>query len=172
MIYRVGFNRVIKEDIFGGKFFCPKCNQNANFHLHRFKEVGSVFGIPVASRTMAHLKNCDSCHTYYEISKETYKSIKKNQIIEFNNGSFPEDIILQDFNPKKLKFGRKICSLILISLYSFIMIIGGIGMTIDIVNMGEVDASVPIGLVCFLLDGFIPLILYINKFKINISAKQ
>ncbi len=155
MIYRVGFGNKIKKDIWAGKFQCQNCSKISNFYLYKVKLCGYMFYIPIVSKTMQRLLVCDTCKAYRELSRVKYNDIKRTQKNKIKEGEVPYDVIMKEFNPKELKFGRKILYLVLACMNGFLWIVGAIGMGIDIPVW---DASVPIGIFCMFLIGLLPLV--------------
>ena len=160
MVYLIGFGKKLKKELWAGDFQCKNCNRMSNFHLYKLKEYGSVFYIPVISKTAKRLLVCDNCQTYSELSKKQYNDIYISQNNRLKRGDFPNDIIKQDFNPKELKYKGKMLLLILAAMFAFIMIGGAISMGTDI---SVWDASVPIGIFIMSIIGIIPLVLCIRS---------
>lgn len=167
MLYMVGFRTETKEDVWSGKYQCPKCGIITNHHLYKVKICGYMFFIPIASKTIKRGMVCDKCQNGSELSKGKYNSIKTEQKIKFKNGDIPVDVIKQDYNPQKIKWGTKIFGIIILSLFSLMNFLGTIGMISDIKIF---DASVVIAAIIMPLIGFLPLFFAVRR--ANIAKKK
>lgn len=168
MVYFGGFKTKVKKDIWAGKFQCSKCGKISNYHLYKVRNYGYVFWIPVIAQTVKRLLVCDTCHVCMELSKTEYDNVRVSQEMKLKNGEFPDDVVINDFSPSETKYGGKILLLVLVSLYSFIMTVGSIGMAIDIPVW---DVSVLFGVVFTFAMGVLPLIVVI-KSVVSASFKR
>lgn len=95
-----------------------------------------------------------------------HNSIKAEQKNKFKNGDIPVDVIKQDYNPQKIKWGTKIFLLIILSLFSLIMFLGTIGMICDVKSF---DTSVVIAAIIMPLIGFL---MFFAVRRTNIAKKK
>lgn len=161
MYLRIYSQKKLKKEIYAGQYECPGCGKYASVHLCKIKQKISMLFIPIFSNTLNRLVVCDCCGAYKKISKQDYSSLKKIQVKKLKSGNFPPQVILEDYNPDKLGYGKKIAALVIASLFAFAMIFGGIVMMMDIPVW---DASVPLFFLFCLVIGIVPFVFALRSF--------
>ena len=103
---------------------------------------------------------CDNCRICYEVAnRDKYNQLKKQSIGKIKSGLVPMNIVAEDFNPKSLKYGRKVFLLVLAVVFAIMMFFGTIGMIaemiVDLNDMGydftQFDFSTIFSTILFML---------------------
>ena len=159
MIIPYGVKTFIKDDIWAGKSNCPNCGIS-DFHLKKLKMRITIFFIPIMSITTKRFLVCDTCDAAFALKRKKYNEIRKEQINKLKNNEFPENVILNDFAPKKNKLGLKLFLLVLALLFSVVML-----------SVPISTAFIP-ALIVILPICLIPTISAINNFLVALTGKR
>lgn len=158
----------LEKEIWAGIYECPRCHKPTSFHLYTDKRRGYIFGINFVKKTVERYMFCDECSFCSILSKDEYRQINTRQKRMLNNMEFPDKIVMQDYNPKKLKLGRKIMLSILRLFFAFAFFFMGVSIIVDAFN---VEPSVMmIGFLYLALGIF--LLYYVIKSLIDIIQKK
>lgn len=155
MLYFADIEHFYQQEIWAGKYFCPICKCQTDFHLERYIMRGYIFFVPFMSITKKRIQLCDRCGHTIELRKAEYKAKHKSQWSDFLAKKFPAYIVINDYHPKALKMWQKYLAVALTGLWAYFAISGSISMVSTIDGM---DISVPIGLAFFLVLGIVPLV--------------
>lgn len=158
MFYIVGYGTKNQKELWAGSYQCPNCGSVSHYHLYREKQYISAFYIPFISFTVKRMLICDHCKTGSILQKDAYKRIHAEQITKLKNGEFPADVVLQDCNPKEVKWVSKIVLLFLAAFLALDMIVVGLSM-LTLGGVGFIMA-----MVCFL--GVLPLYFSIKNLSL------
>ena len=169
MVYLIGFKSFIKKELWAGNFLCPHCNSNSDHHLAKHVNRAYVFFILVMSVAPQRFLMCDKCGQCTMINKKEYKHRYKIQWQSLLENTFPIRIIEAEYNPKTLKVWKSRLSVILTSIFAFMLVFSAIEMVRDI---EQPDLSVPFGFVFMASIGILPLIFAIISFsRVNKKKK-
>jgi hypothetical protein len=93
---------------------------------------GYIYYIPIVSVVKERLLACDKCRTGKKLGRKEYNNIRRIQIRKMRNREFPHDVVIEDFDPEEVKYGRKIVLLVLAMIFGISMVYCAVGIAMSL----------------------------------------